>query len=57
MLDWEVQFHFHVHGHGKDLFGDGFAFWYARDRNLLGYISLPQGVNRFHFSNFLYLTC
>jgi mannose-binding lectin 2 len=36
MLDWEVQFQFHVHGHGKDLFGDGFAFWYARDRNQLG---------------------
>lgn len=36
MLDWEVQFQFSVHGQGKDLFGDGFSFWYARDRNKLG---------------------
>ena len=37
MTDWEVQIQFHVHGHGKDnLFGDGFVFWYAKDRNQLG---------------------
>ena len=36
MTDWEVQFQFSVHGTGKDLFGDGFAFWYVRDRNILG---------------------
>lgn len=36
MTDWEVQFQFSVHGQGKDLFGDGFSFWYARDRNKLG---------------------
>ena len=24
---WEMQIHFKVHGKGKDLFGDGFAFW------------------------------
>ena len=36
MMDWEIQFQFSVHGHGKDLFGDGFAFWYARDKNQLG---------------------
>ncbi|KAF2363153.1 Legume-like lectin [Trinorchestia longiramus] len=28
---WEVQLHFKVHGKGKDLFGDGFAFWYVRE--------------------------
>lgn len=28
--------HFKVHGSGKNLFGDGFAVWYARDRNQLG---------------------
>lgn len=27
---------FKVHGSGKRLFGDGFAFWYARDRMVLG---------------------
>lgn len=31
-----MQFQFSVHGHGKDLFGDGFAMWYVRDRNKLG---------------------
>ncbi|CAG0897087.1 unnamed protein product [Cyprideis torosa] len=30
--NWEVQVHFKVHGHGKDLFGDGLAFWYTKDR-------------------------
>jgi mannose-binding lectin 2 len=34
--DWEIQFQFNVKGHGKDLFGDGFAMWYARDRSILG---------------------
>lgn len=36
MTDWEMQVQFKVHGHGKDLFGDGFTIWYARDRNKLG---------------------
>lgn len=36
MTDWEIQVQFHVHGNGKDLFGDGFAIWYARDRNEIG---------------------
>lgn len=36
MTDWEVQFQFSVHGSGKDLFGDGFVFWYVRERNKLG---------------------
>ncbi|EFA10355.1 vesicular integral-membrane protein VIP36 [Tribolium castaneum] len=30
--NWELQVHFKVHGKGKDLFGDGFAIWYAKDR-------------------------
>jgi len=29
--NWEIQIHFKVSGHGKDLFGDGMAFWYIRD--------------------------
>ena len=36
MTDWEVQFQFSVHGRRKDLFGDGFAFWYTADKNQLG---------------------
>ncbi|XP_053407224.1 vesicular integral-membrane protein VIP36-like [Mercenaria mercenaria] len=34
--NWELHVHFKVHGQGKSLFGDGFAIWYARDRNQLG---------------------
>ncbi|XP_060587633.1 vesicular integral-membrane protein VIP36-like isoform X2 [Ruditapes philippinarum] len=34
--NWELHVHFKVHGQGKNLFGDGFAIWYARDRNQLG---------------------
>lgn len=34
--NWELQVHFKVHGKGKDLFGDGFAIWYARDRMIPG---------------------
>lgn len=30
--NWDLQIHFKVHGNGKELFGDGFAVWYARDR-------------------------
>ncbi|KAG8224247.1 hypothetical protein J437_LFUL001626 [Ladona fulva] len=30
--NWELQVHFRVHGKGKDLFGDGFAIWYAKER-------------------------
>ncbi len=29
--NWEVQLHFKVSGHGKDLSGDGMAFWYVKD--------------------------
>lgn len=34
--NWEVLIHFNVHGHGKDLFGDGFAFWYTKEKGKLG---------------------
>ncbi|KAL1492089.1 hypothetical protein ABEB36_012582 [Hypothenemus hampei] len=30
--NWELQIQFKVHGKGKDLFGDGLAIWYVRDR-------------------------
>jgi mannose-binding lectin 2 len=36
MKDWEIQIQFNVHGQGKDLSADGFAFWYAKERNHLG---------------------
>ncbi len=42
MKDWEIQFQFKVYGHGKELFGDGFTFWYAQERNILGIIFLLQ---------------
>eukprot|EP00049_Salpingoeca_infusionum_P000599 m.41150 g.41150 ORF g.41150 m.41150 type:complete len:364 (-) comp10521_c0_seq3:293-1384(-) len=34
--DWEVMIEFKVHGQAKALAGDGFAFWYTRERNQLG---------------------
>ncbi|CAG9794749.1 unnamed protein product [Diatraea saccharalis] len=34
--NWEVQVQFKVHGRGKDLFGDGLALWYVRDRMQTG---------------------
>ncbi|XP_028140500.1 vesicular integral-membrane protein VIP36 [Diabrotica virgifera virgifera] len=34
--NWDIQVHFKVHGKGKDLFGDGFAIWYAKDRLTTG---------------------
>ncbi|CAB3369477.1 Hypothetical predicted protein [Cloeon dipterum] len=34
--NWELHVHFKVHGKGKDLFGDGFAIWYAKDRMVGG---------------------
>ena len=30
--NWELQIQFKVHGKGKDLYGDGLAIWYAKDR-------------------------
>ncbi|KAL0277462.1 UNVERIFIED_CONTAM: hypothetical protein PYX00_004728 [Menopon gallinae] len=34
--NWELQIHFKVHGQSKELYGDGFAIWYAKDRMKLG---------------------
>ena len=34
--NWEVQLSFKVSGTTRDLFGDGFAFWYVKDRMNLG---------------------
>lgn len=34
--NWELQVHFKVHGKGKDLYGDGFAIWYAKERMITG---------------------
>ena len=36
MHNWEVVLHFQVHGRGKNLFGDGFTFWYAKELGELG---------------------
>ena len=36
MHNWEVLVQFSVNGAGKQLFGDGFAFWYTKERNELG---------------------
>lgn len=33
---WEVHLEFKVFGRGKELFGDGLAFWYARDTLKMG---------------------
>ncbi|CAI9542486.1 unnamed protein product [Staurois parvus] len=33
LKDWELHVHFRIHGTGKkNLHGDGFALWYAKDR-------------------------
>ncbi|XP_063629761.1 vesicular integral-membrane protein VIP36 [Cydia splendana] len=34
--NWELQVQFKVHGRGKDLFGDGLALWYVKDRMMYG---------------------
>merc|ERR1712137_795741 len=34
--NWELQVQFKVSGKGKDLFGDGFAIWYAKERMVQG---------------------
>ncbi|XP_034255297.1 vesicular integral-membrane protein VIP36 [Thrips palmi] len=34
--NWELQVHLKIHGKGKDLFGDGMAIWYAKDRMVPG---------------------
>ncbi|XP_064630591.1 vesicular integral-membrane protein VIP36-like isoform X2 [Lineus longissimus] len=34
--DWELHVHFKVWGQGTDLFGDGMAIWYSKERMNLG---------------------
>lgn len=34
--NWEVTVNFKVSGKGKELYGDGFAIWYAKDRLVPG---------------------
>lgn len=34
--NWEINVNFKVSGKGKELYGDGFAIWYARDRLVPG---------------------
>nr|CAG4643264.1 EOG090X07L3 [Ilyocryptus agilis] len=34
--NWELQVQFKVYGKGKDLFGDGLALWYAKERMVKG---------------------
>jgi len=46
MRNWEVQVQFKVTGTTKDLFGDGFALWYTRDRSQTG----PVFGSRDYFS-------
>ncbi|KDR14191.1 vesicular integral-membrane protein VIP36 [Zootermopsis nevadensis] len=36
--NWQLQVHFKVHGKGKELYGDGFAIWYAKDRMVPGLV-------------------
>ncbi len=44
--NWELQIQFRVTGTTKDLFGDGFAIWYTRDRMQTG----PVFGSRDYFS-------
>lgn len=34
--NWELVVQFKVHGKGKELFGDGLALWYAKERMVSG---------------------
>lgn len=36
--NWEINVSFKVSGKGKELFGDGFAIWYAKDRLVNGLV-------------------
>lgn len=44
--NWELVVNFKVHGTTKELFGDGLAIWYTRDRSTPG----PVFGNRDYFS-------
>ena len=34
--NWEVHVQFKIHGSGKNLYGDGIAFWYTKERMQMG---------------------
>lgn len=34
--NWELIVQFKIHGKGKELFGDGLALWYAKERMVTG---------------------
>jgi len=36
MKDWEIIVQFKNYGKGKNMFGDGFAFWYVKEKTQLG---------------------
>lgn len=44
--DWEINVQFKVHGKGKELFGDGMALWYAKEKLITG----PVFGSRDYFS-------
>lgn len=44
--NWELNVQFKVHGKGKELYGDGMAIWYAKDRMQQG----PVFGNKDYFS-------
>lgn len=44
--NWDLVVSFKVHGKGKELYGDGFAIWYTRDRLVDG----PVFGNKDYFS-------
>lgn len=38
--DWELHIHFKIHGQNTRFFGDGFAFWYTKERSEQGQFSI-----------------
>jgi hypothetical protein len=46
--DWEMHVHFKVYGTGKELFGDGFAIWYARDPRVTGELRVSNIFVQLH---------
>ncbi|RWS16619.1 lectin-like protein [Dinothrombium tinctorium] len=48
---WEVRIHLKIDGHGKDLYGDGMAFWYVKDPlvhgNVFGHSDYFTGLGVF----------
>jgi len=45
MKDWELHVHFKIHGKGSDLYGDGFAVWFTKDRMELGSVLCNMWMN------------